>query len=113
MAFRRNSILDASKSSDDDASPIIENLVDSLGLEVDPENAADVAFQYSCKYNSGAPCSTYFKQEDLQNVRLGFMETDFFHGFHICRDTFKYLHNIGQDKLNNLITLNLENIVLM
>ena len=124
--------------------PIIENLVDSLGLELDPENAPDVAFRCSCKYNSGAPCTTYFKPEDLQNVRLGFLElsreeldvailaklscgmhltattsksrkkqqsqrktqrTDFYyHGFRICRDTFKYLHNIGQDKLNNLIS---------
>lgn len=33
-----------------------------------------------------------------------FQKTDFYHhGLKICRDTFKYLHCIGQDKLNSLI----------
>ena len=38
--------------------------------------------------------------------------TDFFHhGHKICRDTFKYLHGIGQDRLNNLIKHYKENRV--
>ncbi|KAL2104400.1 hypothetical protein ACEWY4_001268 [Coilia grayii] len=38
-----------------------------------------------------------------QTVRTS-QRTDFFHhGLKICRETFKYLHSIGQDKLNALI----------
>lgn len=40
------------------------------------------------------------KEQTVRNSQ----RTDFFHhGMKICRATFKYIHNIGQDKLNALI----------
>ena len=137
-----------SDDSDSDVvgTPIIENLVEGMGLQLYPEqNPEDLVaeFKCSCKYNKGEPCSTNFNIDILQQIQLGFMElsldeldtmilsklscgmhigtktsqsrkkhqsdrkaqrTDFYHhGFQICRDTFKYMHSIGQDKLNNLI----------
>ena len=126
--------------------PIIENLVEGMGLQLYPEQNLEylvAEFKCSCKYNKGEPCSTNFNSDILQQIRLGFMElsldeldmvilsklscgmhigakttrsrkkqqsdrkaqrTDFcHHGIQICRDTFKYMHSIGQDKLNNLI----------
>ncbi|XP_041373710.1 LOW QUALITY PROTEIN: uncharacterized protein LOC121386766 [Gigantopelta aegis] len=114
-----------------------------MGLQLNPELQEEKEFQCSCKYYDGQPCSIQFTVDELQNVRLSFMEltreeldvailaklscgmhlsastsrsrkkvqterkahrTDFyFHGHRICRDTFKYLHNIGQKKLNNLM----------
>ena len=122
---------------------LIENLVKGMGLDLHPEQHEEREFRCSCKLNQGQSCSTQFMVDELQNVRLGFMEltreeldvailaklscgmhlsaltsrsrkkaqterkaqrTDFyFHGSRICRDTFKFIHNISQDKLTNLI----------
>lgn len=118
---------------------MIENLVDGIGLEVNTDNPQNELFCCKCKHNNGEPCCTHFDAQELQSIRLGFLElsrdeldiailaklscgmhltasttksrkkaeaqrTDFFyHGFKICRDTFRYIHNISQDKLNNLM----------
>lgn len=39
-----------------------------------------------------------------QQIERKAQRTDYhYHGYRICRDVFKYLHGIGQDKLNALI----------
>ena len=53
---------------------LIENLVKGMGLDLHPEQHEEREFRCSCKLNQGQSCSTQFMVDELQNVRLGFME---------------------------------------
>ncbi|CAM4735586.1 unnamed protein product [Leuciscus chuanchicus] len=138
-------VTEEEESDEDDDHPVIEDVAQVLppaAVQDDDEDEIQ-EFVCTCKHNGGYPCSTRFKQEELQMIRCCYLEmtreeldiailaklscgmhlsqltscsrkkeqtsrksqrTDFFHhGKKICRDTFKYLHTIGQDKLNVLI----------
>ena len=97
-----------------------------------PETVSDFRVTCSCKLIDGQPCHTRYTPEELADVRLQYFsmthdELDiavlaklscgmhltsmttqsrnfYHHGFRICRDVFKSLHDISQDKLTRLIT---------
>lgn len=57
--------------------------------------------QLSCGMHLSDRSSHGHKKEGSPRVK---QRTDFYHhGHRICRETFKFMHNIGQDKLNALI----------
>lgn len=82
-----------------DLNKLFEFRLTSIGLSRDILDASILG----C-IGAGFHESTVIKAHKRKSTERKGSRTDYFHGGHrVCRDVFKYLYDIGQEKLNNLI----------
>ncbi|KAI0220107.1 hypothetical protein LSAT2_028353, partial [Lamellibrachia satsuma] len=121
-----NDDFDFRQNDYDTAMEVANRSVETVSDSPDEELRKAKKFRCSCKYNKGGPCYTIFGPQQLverrlmmadftpreqmeeksveQKVRKHQRTRYFLEGHQLCRDTFKFIHDISQNRLSSLLS---------